>query len=43
MVNENHPDNIEIADDIKFLKQLLKKKWTHIYKNSKPKKDAPTT
>jgi len=35
MVKEEFPEDQELAGDIKYLKDLLKKKWTHIYKNSK--------
>ena len=39
MVKEEHPDDVELAGEIKLFKDLLKKKWTIIYKNSKPKKE----
>lgn len=39
IVKEDYPDDVELAGDIKFFKDQLKKKWTAIYKNSKPKKE----
>ncbi len=43
MVKEDHPDDIELAGEIKLFKDLLKKKWTHIYKSAKPKKETQAT
>ena len=40
MVKEDHPDDVELAGEIKLFKDLLKKKWTNIYKSAKPKKET---
>ena len=38
-VKEEHPDDVELAEDIRLFKDLLKKKWTNIYKASKAKRE----
>lgn len=40
MVKDDHPDDVELSGEIKFLKDLLKKKWQKIYDIAKQKTET---